>query len=542
MKTNNILHKDYTRLREFYQLKLPLNIDCMIPSTDSVRLLSQFVEEMDLSELYKTYSRVRENQASPRKLLKIMLYAYMNRLYSSRSIETACRRDINFMFLLEGSPVPDHSTIARFRSIHFSACSNEIMAVVSNLLFELGEISGENIFIDGTKIEANANKYTFVWKKAVTKNMNKLLQKMADLVAECEELYDIKITHNNIVKMKHIKKLRKKLYSLKKDEEIEFVHGKGKRKTALQRSIETLEGYQKKLKEYTKKVYLCGSRNSYSKTDTDATFMRMKEDAMKNGQLKPAYNLQHGVDSEYITWLTIGPQPTDTTTLIPFLESMKKHLNFKYLKIVADAGYESEENYSYIENNNQIAFIKPANYEISKTRKYKNDISRIENMDYNYDEDYYICKNNKKLSAEYTKVRKSKTGYASKKTIYVCEDCSNCEFKSKCIKGHNCKTPLEERTKKLETSKKFNRQRKDDLQRIISEEGCILRMNRSIQAEGSFADLKQDMGFRRFLCKGKQNVLAESILLALAHNINKLHNKIQSGRTGKHLFNLTDIA
>ena len=229
MQTNNILHKDYTRLREFYQLKLPLNIDYMIPSTDSVRLLSQFVEEMDLSELYKTYSRVRENQASPRKLLKIMLYAYMNRLYSSRSIETACRRDINFMFLLEGSSVPDHSTIARFRIIHFSACANEIMAEVSNLLFKLGEISGENIFIDGTKIEANANKYTFVWKKAVTKNMRRLLQKTADLVAECEELYGIKIVHNNIVKMKHIKKLRKRLYSLKKDEGIEFIYGKEKK-------------------------------------------------------------------------------------------------------------------------------------------------------------------------------------------------------------------------------------------------------------------------------------------------------------------------
>lgn len=149
-----------------------------------------------------------------------MLYAYMNRLYSSRSIETACRRDINFMFLLEGSPVPDHSTIARFRSIHFSACSNEIMAVVSNLLFELGEISAENIFIDGTKIEANANKYTFVWKKTVTKNMSKLLQKIADLVAECEELYGIKIVHNNRVQMKHVKKLRKKLYSIKKLKEL----------------------------------------------------------------------------------------------------------------------------------------------------------------------------------------------------------------------------------------------------------------------------------------------------------------------------------
>ena len=270
--------------------------------------------------------------------------------------------------------------------------------------------------------------------------------------------------------------------------------------------------------------------------------MRMKEDAMKNGQLKPAYNLQHGVDSEYITWLTIGPQPTDTTTLIPFLKSMEESLNFKYLKIVADSGYESEENYSFIEKNNQISFIKPSNYEISKTRKYQNDISRIENMKYNYDGDYYICQNNKKLYATNILTRKSRTGFKSRKTIYKCEDCSNCKYKSNCIKGHNFKIPLEQRTKKFETSKKFNRQRKEDLERIISAEGCELRMNRSIQAEGSFAELKQDMGFRRFLCRGKENVLAESILLALAHNINKLHNKIQSGKTGTHLFHIRKIA
>ncbi|MDO5517708.1 MAG: IS1182 family transposase [Clostridium sp.] len=542
MSKSNILQKDYTKFIESYQLALPIKVDYMIESNDSVRLLSQFIEELDLSELYKTYSRIRENQASPRKMLKIMIYAYMNKLYSSRSIENACRRDINFMFLLEGSPVPDHSTFARFRSIHFSSCSECIMAKMSNFLLKIGEISGENIFIDGTKIEANANKYTFVWKKAVTKNMNKLLQKIADLFVECEELYDVKIIHNNIVHMKHVKKLRKKLYALKKSEGIEFVHGCGRRKTALQRSIETLEDYLNRLKKYTKKIYLCGNRNSYAKTDIDATFMRMKEDAMKNGQLKPAYNLQHCVDSEYIIWLNIGPQPTDTTTLIPCLKSMEEHLNFKYLKIIADSGYESEENYSFIEDNGQIAFIKPSNYEISKTQKYKTDISRIENMNYNYDGDYYTCKNNKRLYATNIITRKSKTGYKSRKTIYVCEDCTNCSFKSTCIKGHNCKIPLEERTKKFETSRKFNYQRKNDLKRILSEEGCILRINRSIQAEGSFGELKQDMGFRRFLCHGKENVLAESILLAFAQNINKLHNKIQLNRTGKHLFKLPKTA
>ena len=152
--------------------------------------------------------------------------------------------------------------------------------------------------------------------------------------------------------------------------------------------------------------------------------MRMKEDAMGNGQLKPAYNLQHGVDSEYITWLTIGPQPTDTTTLIPFLKDAQEHLKFKYKNITADAGYESEENYLFLESNGQLSYIKPANYEISKTRKYKNDIGKIENMEYDSAANSYICRNGKKLEWERVRHVKSKTGYVSEKTIYKCEDCN----------------------------------------------------------------------------------------------------------------------
>ena len=318
MLLHNKLQKDYTLNQSGYQLKLPLELETIIPKNDSVRLLSQFVEEMDLTDLYSTYDRI--NSLSPRTLLKIVLYSYMNGDYSSRSMELNCKRDINFMFLLEGHSAPDHATLARFRSIHFAPCSKRILAEVSNILFDLGEISGETIFIDGTKIEANANKYTFVWKKAVTKNQAKLLIKLADFVAECEQLYDIKIVYGNVIKIKHLKRLRKKLYALKNAGNITFVHGIGKRKTPLQKSIEALEEALSKLKEYTQKIHICGERNSYSKTDPDATFMRMKEDAMLNGQLKPAYNIHHGVDSEYITWSDISPSPTDTGTLIPFLK------------------------------------------------------------------------------------------------------------------------------------------------------------------------------------------------------------------------------
>ena len=527
MLLKQLLQKDYTTSSLYYQIKLPLDFEILIPADDPVRLLSAFVEGMQLRDLYKTYGKIKKNQVSPKQLFKIIIYASMNRLYSSRDIEIACRRDINFMYLLEGKPAPDHATIARFISLHFSQCSKSTLAEVTDILFQLGEISGKSIFIDGTKIESVANKYTFVWKKAVTKNQTKLFEKISVLVHECETLYGIKIAHHNKISLHTLKRMRKKLYKIKNEEQIVFVHGIGKRKTLVQKSIETLESYIDKLKEYTKKIHVCGERNSYSKTDPDATFMRMKEDAMMNGQLKPAYNLQHGVDSEYVTWLTISARPTDTRTLIPFLKEMEEYLAFKYKEIVADAGYESEENYLFIEENQQLAFIKPQNYEISKTRKYKQDISRMENMEYNADNDTYHCQNGQLLTAQYEKKEKTASGYKRTVTVYRCSHCQGCPLKSECIKGNNCKTPMEERQKVLYVSKVMKKKLRETLERITSDYGTQLRMNRSIQAEGSFAVIKEDMEFRRYLYRGKENVTAQSILLAIGYNINKLHHKIQ---------------
>jgi transposase len=538
MRTPLHLQSDYTSYRGYYQIKLPLETETMIPADDPVRLLSAFVEGMDLSELYATYDRVRKNQATPRQMLKIMIYASMNRLFSSRDIETACKRDINFMFLLEGMPAPDHSTIARFISLHLSVCSKAILAKASSLLYDLGEISGKTLFIDGTKIESCANKYTFVWKKSVTKHQSRLLGKILIFIEECEALYGIKVVYNGKATLHTMKRLRKKLYQIREEEQITFVCGIGHRKSQLQKSIETLEGYISKLKEYTKHLHICGKRNSYSKTDPDATFMRLKEDAMLNGQLKPAYNLQHGVDAQYITWVDLSHYPNDALTLVPFLKDMESHLPFKYREIVADAGYESEEAYVFLEQNGQESYLKPQNYEISRTRKYRQDISRRENMKYDPETDEYICSNGKKLRPIYDRHSKNGNGYVSTVTIYECENCQGCPYKEKCIHGNNCKTPMEERSKRLNVSKVMKQKRQETLERITTGYGTQLRMNRSIQAEGSFAVVKEDMNFRRYLYRGKENVAAQSIVLAIAYNISKLHFKIQGGRTGQFLTEL----
>ena len=370
----------------------------------------------------------------------------------------------------------------------------------------------------------------------MTKNQVKLLEKTALLVQECVESYGLREIWHGQVKEKHLSKILRKLYKIKDEESIEFVHGSGCRKTQLQKHIELLEEYSARLKEYSRELEVLGDRNSYSKTDPDATFMRMKEDAMLNGQLKPAYNLQLGVDSGYISWLTLSPKPTDTSTLIPFLTGMETALKHRYPVVVADAGYESEENYSYLEDRGISAMIKPANYEISKTRKYKQDISRRENMPYNPDGDYYTCRNGCRLYAQGIHHQRTASGYVRKQAVYRCYECAGCPHRAECLKGKNWKIPEEERFKRLTVSRKFERQRKECLDRITSEEGIQLRVNRSIQAEGAFALWKEDGAFRQFLCRGQANVYAESVLMAIAQNLDNLHRRIQNGKLGLHLY------
>ena len=327
--------------------------------------------------------------------------------------------------------------------------------------------------------------------------------------------------------------VKDKLIEIKEKEGLDFVYGKGKRKSSLQKYTETISDFIEKQSKYDEYNKIFNGRNSFSKTDHDATFMHMKEDHMKNGQLKPGYNVQIGVEGEYIVGVDISSERSDQLTFIPFLEKLEKNLGQKYEAIVADSGYESEENYTYLENNNQMAFIKPQTYEKSKTKKFKNDISKRENMQYNEEEDYYICAAGKKLFNKGTRNKTSKSNFKSIVHIYESKSCLGCEYKSKCTKAKG--------NKLLYVSKNFVRLRKDSIENISTKEGILLRVNRSIQVEGAFGVIKQDYGFRRFLMRGNIKVRIEVLLMAFAYNVNKLHNKTMQKRNGK-LLHETDVA
>lgn len=288
-----------------------------------------------------------------------------------------------------------------------------------------------------------------------------------------------------------------------------FVHGRGKRKTQLQRDIELLRELQARKQKYEHYDKTFRGRNSFSKTDPDATFMHMKEDHMRNAQLKPGYNVQFGVEGEYITGVLVSSERSDQLTLIPMLEEMKNQ-GLEYKDVTADAGYKSEETYTYFENTDTECYIKPQNYERSKTKKHKSNMALRENMAYDAENDEYTCQAGQKLRAKYVGKRKSKSGFESEITYYECDDCSGCPHKKTCTKAKG--------NRQIHVSKRFIEQRAASLERITSEQGILLRMNRSIQSEGAFGVVKQDYGFRQFLLRGQKKVHTEILLLAMAYN------------------------
>ena len=530
-----ITNKNYTKLDGSYQLSLPLSFDAVIPNDDSVRLLSHILEGLDYSKLYMAYSkRGRKPAVEPRIMFKIIAYAYMNNIYSTHKIETACKRDINFMWLLEGRKAPDHATIGRFRQKYLSNSTEELFYQLVLKLNEVGETNYDHVFIDGTKIEANANRYSFVWSKSINKNETKMFEKITTLVEEINKTEFKNFEIGKESTLIDIDNVLKYLNIRKTETGLEFVHGIGKRKCKLQKWIEKLIEFRDRQSKYEENKKLFNGRNSYSKTDSDATFMHMKDDHMRNSQLKPGYNVQIAVNSEYVVGVEIFQDRNDLGTLIPMIENMHISLGKRFKRIVADSGYESEENYVYLNNKNLTPFIKPQTYEKWKRKSFKKDISKRENMLYNEINDEYTCHNGKILKTIGTSIRTSKTGYKSNVTNYECEDCSNCAHKSKCTKSKD--------NKKIQVSKNFIEKRDVSYKNILSDEGILLRVNRSIQVEGAFGVLKNDYNFTRFLTRGKTNVKTEFILLCFGYNINKLHSKIQSERCATHLHQIKKVA
>ncbi|MEJ6468940.1 transposase [Fusobacterium nucleatum] len=398
------------RYFKFFQPKL-FYVNQDIDNDDPVRLLSSILEEMDFSNLLQVFPN--KTKVHPVNMFAVIIYAYSQGKYSTRDIEFLCKDSQRTKFLLNSANAPNYSTISRFLSKANNIIYELFCQFVEKLL-KLSEITTETIYIDGTKIEAYANKYSFVWKKSTLKYKERLEENILQLIDEFNKYFNKEL--DSIFD----------ILSFLEELKIHKVYGRGKRKS--------------------------------------------KE------QL--------------------------------FLEKIKSQ-NIEVKNVVADAGYESLSNYEYLKINNYVSFIKPIYYEKSKTRKYKKDLNRVENLEYNEEENRLFRKDG--LELEFLYYGKEK------KTIYF-------------------RNP--ETEKKVRYNYEFRKLSKESKDNIESEFGKQLRMNRSIQVEGAFAVIKEDMKLCKLKVRGKNSVKREIALFCIAYNFNRYISKLSKNKIGIVLHSL----
>ena len=517
----------------------PQRIDEDIAGNDPVRIVNAIVDSLNLESFKKLYKERGRSPYHPRMMLKVILYAYMNNIYSCRRIEKLLLRDIHYIWLA-GYEKPDFITINRFRNRVKSEINNIFTQVVL-LLSSKGFITLDVEYIDGTKIESKANKYTFVWRKSVEKNRTKLMKKISVLLAQVDDV----IAQDNAVerneKVEFTPSMLTDIISELKEslETVPAPANKEEKKKCRERKrqVKQLEEHRDKLQEYDNHLAVMGERNSYSKTDPDATFMRMKEDVMNNGQTKPGYNLQIATENQFITNFALFPNPTDTLTFIPLEEMFFSRYGRFAKKTVADSGYGSEENYRFMSGNGTEAFVKYNYFHKEQKPRYKPDPFHPESLYYNKREDYYVCPMGQHMNRIGIKRGKTGSGYVTESIRYQAARCEGCPLRGQCFKAKGNRI--------MEVNHRLNEYKRQARERLTSEEGIQHRGRRCIEPEAVFGQMKYNMQYRRFRHFSKDKVTMDFAFFAIAFNIKKLcalllKNRIESDfKTITSIYNLS---
>lgn len=507
------------------QLKLPLIIEKLIDISDPVYTFCDVMDHIDLTPYFvegKGYKTGRP-RCDAEKLLKVILFAFMENGYCSlRDIEKLCNTDIRFMYLLDEMKAPTFATFGNFIRNELTTSIEDIFNDINAYIFEKDKVDLNHTYIDGTKIEANANKYTWVWKKSCIRNRDKVFVNISALINEMNtavlNVYGLKIETRDEYAIEYLENILAKYAEVTDLDFDSFVYGRGHRKTVFQRQYEKLKEYKDRLKAYAKHIEICGeSRNSYSKTDHDASFMRIKTDYMGNDQLLPAYNLQAAICDEYIAAIDIKQYASDMECFVPLMEKFNKTYGHYPKYPIADAGYGSYNNYIYCEQHGMEKYMKFTMFEKeTKNKKFHEDPYRIVNFKTN-DKGELICPNGKRFIFKYNQhVYKNK--YGRTEEVYECEDCSGCPYRSEC-----CKKKEGNRTARL--NRELTSMHKEVINNLESIHGALLCMNRSIQSEGTFGIIKWDRSYKRLFRRGLENVNLELTLIACAFNLYKYHNK-----------------
>ncbi len=573
-----MLTKDY--YNDFFELgQQKINFSFFelgLPDDDPVYTLKNVMEELNFSGLLACYSDKGRSGYNPIMMYAVVTYANMRGVRAVDRIVDLCRRDLAFIWLTKGK-TPKRDAFYDFKGKKLTGeVLDDLNYQFMRRLEKEGLVTLKELYIDGTKIEANANRYTFVWRGTVNYHLAGLLDTIDSLYTRYNTLlaehsygpkYDLgdarmfvvsgmdkvrkvieenrkrkltkhkKLPNNTVIEIDNcspleIVRIQKNLLEIAAGEGILFVDGKGKRKPEIQKLYEELEACGRRLMEYKECFEIMGKdRNSYSKTDLEATFMRMKEDHMMNGQLKAGYNVQIAVENYFIVHGYVSNDRTDYNTLVPVLEKHKKAFGDILEEVTADSGYCSEKNLLYLKENGIASYIKLQDHEQRKTRAYREDIGKYYNMKTEIfeDEHYYICHDGRELRHIRTET-KEQEGYTQTFEVYGCADCSGCGHKAKCLYRYNAEKDAE-KNKVMKINEQWEELKEASNANIQSEKGILKRQTRSIQTEGHFGDIKENEKFRRFNYRTEEKVYKEFMLYAIGRNINKyprfLHQEIQ---------------
>lgn len=504
----------------------PDRLDKDIAENAPVRVVDAVIDRLRLDHFKRLYKERGRSPYHPKMMLKAVLYGYMNNLYSCRKIETALKRDIHFIWLC-GYEQPDFNTINRFRN-RVKDEINQVFTQLVLVLAEKGFITLEVEYIDGTKIESKANKYTFVWRKTTEKNRAKLLEKIKVLL----EQIDVEIAQENAREdagqsftPADLKNIAEELNRTLQTEPAPVTKKEKQEHRERKKQIEQLKEHAEKLGEYDEKMRILQDRNSYSKTDHDATFMRMKEDAMNNGQTKPGYNLQIGTENQFILDFGVFQTPGDPFTMIPLYHSFFNRYGKLPQTAVADSGYGSEENYRFMQEAGIDAYVKYNWFHREQRTHYKPDPFSPQSLYYNAEGDYYICPMGQHMERIGTAKTKTESGYVCESARYKAQRCQGCPLRGSCFKAKGDRV--------IEVNHRLNEYRRKARERLTAEEGIKHRGRRCIEPEAVFGQMKYNMAYKRFRHFGLDKVTMDFAFFAMAFNIKKMCSKIaKSAKNG----------
>lgn len=489
---------------------------------DPVLAFDEIMEEIGIERYLKPegYNPLGRPSYSRVNMLKTILFGFMDTGYASlRELEDRCKVNLRYMYLMDYER-PSYHCFGDFINEELLESIEKIFRAVMKHICEKEHVDMQHIYIDGSKFEANANKYTWVWRKGTEKSRYRLFAKITKLLVEMNEdlsCTGFQIETNTEYTPDGLIEISQRYLSLTGLDRSHFVYGRGHHKTREQRHFELLSLYTKTLSEYVEKLLICGpDRNSYSKTDNDATFMRLKRDYMGNDQLLPAYNVQIGVADEYIAVVDVMQYRSDMDCFIPLMEKFKELYGFYPKFPIADAGYGSFNNYLYCQQHGMEKFMKFPMYEKeTKDEKYRSDPFRAVNFKTDADGNL-ICPNDMKFIFSHRRAVKGNL-YGRQEEIYVCEDCSACPYAAQCKKTDGNRTVC--------LNQELTAIHEEVLKNLNSIHGALLRMNRSIQAEGTFGILKYDRWYKRVVRRGLDSVGLELFLVSIGHNLYKFFNK-----------------